>query len=155
MRTTRTLITAVCLLSLIVQPVAAAFAPCCCTQPAKSKSDCCPLESQGGLRPADAPGDATPSATKSAKPSCCAKKTPPRRVVLERGCCCFEAAPATAPTQERLTDETRRTTLDESLWVGHTFRHFDRNEHRFVETASSPHPLSGPPLLALHCTWLK
>lgn len=154
MRTTRTLITAVCLLSLIVQPVVAAFAPCCCTQPAKSQSDCCPLESKRGLRPSDAPGNDTPSAAKSAKPSCCAKKTPTRRVVLEPGCCCYQSAPATAPSQERLSDESRRTAVETPHWCTE-FLQFDRNEERFVERAGSPTSLSGPPLLALHCTWLK
>ncbi len=144
MRALKVIISAITLLAVAVNPVAAAWMPCCCTsrgetQPIPSKQRCCD------------------SAAKSHK-TCCAQKEhgthgPRPTVALDsHACCCVKALPVTV-SRVSLIKQTADQHLAEVAWPGLDI--FAAPSCSFLQNSRGHYSLSGRPLLALYCTWLK
>lgn len=135
----RALISAVTLLAIAINPVAAAIAPYCCTKPATQDGPCC---------------EAVAKAATVKLPACCAKKHATALAVLKAGCCCFKLPPAPPPARENLAKPSfDKPALDFAGWssVGVV----DAASAGCLEGATGWLQVSGPPILALYCIWLK
>lgn len=138
----RAIAVAFLLLAVPASPVVAFSMPCRCVEPAEAVETCCQL-------PADLAATEPPS-------DCCSRTdqiTQFERMIL--GCCCI-----TAPQMGPITPETAaRPEVKQPSVVFTTFQAIDlrlfSTAPRDRERPSDHVTLSGPSLLALHCTWLK
>jgi hypothetical protein len=134
----KTLISFVMLLAVAVHPLAAAAMPCCCIEAGNTKQACSRHEAKQ---------DAAVSR------SCCQQPHVPVEVLQPVGCCCTQAQPASATTRNNIPQsELKRLTWTTIELPGEAPTAVLR-----IEALSSARPiaLSGPPLLALYCIWLK
>ena len=141
MSTFKSLITAITLIAVAANPVAAGLLPCCCTEKVQPERPCCQATKQAVQSTADSP-------------SCCAKKQQESSSVQQSGCCCFDVPPAVPASSEKFA---KPTTEPQPLVVFCSF--VDSSVQapviRRFEHASGSLTISGPPLLALYCIWLK
>ena len=137
---------ALTLIAVATNPVVAMTMQCCCTQRAAPERTCCPCCQNAG--------------EEAAQPrfACCLKKDKVQEGIrLGVGCCCVKAPPATAPApaQEALAQHDVK---GQPLALT-TFASFDlavlAPVSRYLDHVPGRFSLSGPPLLALYCTWLK
>lgn len=134
MATINAIAVALALITNVASPVMALAIPCCCAKRATSERACC--------KKVD--GQATPH-----HKACCAKKLAASEAALPTsGCCCFKA-PITATT----CPENPVAPPAEILAGEYTGFHPTNVAVQLVPIAGLT--LSGPPLLALYCTWLK
>jgi hypothetical protein len=144
MNTHRPIISLVTLLALAASPAMAMTASCCCAKkPVEVVKSCCQKTSE-----------TTEAPTAAVKP-CCAKRELAHQSVGARACCCVEPTPAVLTSRNDATanQTVRETTLAVApTSIAALVPAFTPIR---VEAATEPPPLSGPPLLALYCTWLK
>jgi hypothetical protein len=139
-----TMIATLTLLAVAANPVLALSLPCCCTQQAEQAPSCCErVAAETECVPPVAP-----------RHGCCAKHQHATQVDrLDGGCCCVKAAVSIAPARETLAKAEQQlfglATLPPivSIRLPSTERRLDIGPLRGL--------VSGPPLLALHCTWQK
>lgn len=142
MRMFKALVSAFTLLAVAVYPVAAAWMPCCCSQQDRVPSvqtthPCC-----DALEKASA-GHACLKSDRRALPSV---------AVDSHGCCCFQALPVATPR-----DSDSKLPAGQHSWVA-DLPVADRllaPVSGFLNDSWGHFSLSGPPLLALYCTWVK
>ena len=138
MRTLRAVISAITLLAVTVNPVAAAFVQCCCAKPIDSQRACCQTAAKK---------------TAAKHRPCCAKRQKPAGLELRAGCCCVKPTPASALTRIGVSKLPEKPSLDvlylpEDIAV----RGADGLD---LQKATGRFAPAGPPLLALYCVWLK
>ena len=149
MRTLRFLIVVFSLFPMSVGPAFGEFLPCRCTGGCTSlKSELPALDPAANVCPHCCHQTASTSQCDS---KCCRHVPAPRQ-----GCCCYRSPTTTVPERVRAVNELVQKFLVESV--------FARPETRVPAPeiiapqrnwlADEIH-LSGPPLLALFCTWLK
>lgn len=144
MRTLKAFIAALTLVAVAANPVAASLLPCCCVKPEKIERSCCHAAEQSA---------------KAAKkldasiPDCCAKKYVPSDASARGGCCCFKAPPAVPASP----DQTKQIIEHPSIQPACSSVDCIVNTQaiRRFEQLPGTHTLTGPPLLALYCIWLK
>ena len=139
MRTFNSLITVFTLLAVAVNPVAAAWVPCCCT-PAKkveSKPPCCAVDYAQPEHACDFTAEHAPESV-GAKPL--------------SGCCCF-----TAPPVRTLRDSVSKLSVGQPQFavVWPTVEQLVVPAMSLSQPFTAPGLLSGPSLLAQYCIWLK
>lgn len=139
MRTIKALIAVLTVFAVAADPVAASISPCCCVKHAEPERSCCRA--------------AAKSAEVASHPACCAKKHLPVDTAVRSGCCCVKAPPAVpaSPDQtkqiiEQPSIEPASSAVDCLVYAPAT--------RRFEQLPGSL-TLTGPPLLALYCIWLK
>jgi hypothetical protein len=133
------IVAAVTVVAVAGGPVAAAMRPCCCSRTEKAQAGCC--------RQAKSE---TPASGGQAVRSCCAKHKAPIEHVDRGDCCCFKAAPATAP-QDKSQKQVERQLIGCADWLAGASP--IRPAAELVRHASRPCLTAS--LLALYCTWLK
>lgn len=146
MNALKALFIAVMSLAVTASPVVASLKLCCCSKPAEHKKGCCPTKHV---------------ATSTAHPSCCAKKDASTGTGLHlpgshlsSSCCCIKAVESASLSDRLVRPDVEKQSLHLAVSNEDQQRKLlslqdiqDQSPGRFT--------LSGPPLLALYCTWLK
>lgn len=140
MNALKALFIAVMSLAVTASPVVASLKLCCCSKPAERKKGCCPSEQV---------------AASTAEQSCCAKRvTSTAGLQLSNGCCCIKAVESASLSDRLVRPDVEKQSLHLAVSNEDQQRKLlslqdiqDQSPGRFT--------LSGPPLLALYCTWLK
>jgi hypothetical protein len=138
MKTFRTFITALVVLAVAGSPLTAMAMPCCCTQPVETKRSCCPVKKPAAAEPA----------------ACCAKKQAAPLVQLRSECCCVKALPASTLASEKSTQSSPQNSPVEVAYLP-ADRIFPAASAGDLQHSVGERRLSGPPLLARYCIWLK
>jgi hypothetical protein len=159
----KAIIAALTLVAVAAQPVVASWIPCCCTkpeqratpelreqlpelreQPKTPERSCC----QTAEHVAKSPATTGPTAA-----ACCAQNQTPADIVVGSGCCCVKAPPAVPSSPDQPKQIIEQPSIEPScssvdcLVPAPAIRRF--------EQLPGVHTLTGPPLLALYCIWLK
>ena len=141
MKTFKAIIAAITLLAVAANPIVAMAMPCCCTKPVEQQRSCCQPAAQ--------------KTSSNDQHACCAKHQASNKFVEQRaGCCCITSSPASTSPRESLAKlSVENHSFDVAFWSADqslqapTSRYLDHSADRFS--------VSGPPLLALYCIWLK
>ena len=143
MKTFKAAILVICLFAVAVNPVAAAFLPCCCTRQAETKRPCCESKAENE------------SVNSAERHACCAKPSPRIDATLRAGCCCVKAIPESILARYSLgIPPGDNPSFESALWIPSRV-HSDSISALLRDNSPSHFALSGAPLLALHCIWLK
>ena len=137
------------LLSLIgvtINPVVTRMLPCCCTEREAAKPPCCKSQKTDlAAEPAQAccqKHAVVPAADQSASSGS----------VFKSDCCCVKQLPASTPLKA-INPQASQNADELAFWppLADPFLVLDLPylRNHFAKQV----PLSGPPLLALHCTW--
>lgn len=152
MRTLKSLVVLITLLAVAVNPIAAAWIPCCCTKPVEvieDTSECCETHTQTkSTRHAD---------DNDSHPNCPTTADGISDTSLQhRACGCIQVPQTAQSNRNNLSAENSKRTFSQmACWppVGVLFSRPVSCVN--IEVSHTPLALSGPPLLALLCTWLK
>lgn len=141
MKPLRSFVTALTLLAVAAQPVAATMLPCCCTKHSEGRHACCQhrINSQA------------PVVEHSCCKHKCCKEKPSVEVKKGRGACCCSKAP---PTFDRVTDleqKVQKASLAFDCAVATTSPQLPTK----VELSLCRCCYPGPKLQTLYCTWLN
>jgi len=141
MKTFKQIVAAVTLLAFAANSVVAMAVPRCCTRPVEQRRSCCQ--------------SATQKASASNQYACCAKKQASHEFVQHRlGCCCVKAPLASTSPRENLAKPSfEEHLLDFAFWSADHFVQAPTSS--YSNDSPGRFSLSGPPLLALYCIWLK
>jgi hypothetical protein len=144
MTTLKAIIATLTLLAVAVNPVAASLVPCCCVKQAKPESSCC-RTTETAAKAMEAPGVALPA--------CCAQKEVQVDTIVRGGCCCVKAPPAVPAAPDQTKQIIEQPSIEPSCSLVDRLVHAPATR-RFEQLPGSL-TLTGPPLLALYCIWLK
>ncbi|MFN0195312.1 MAG: hypothetical protein ACKVT0_01095 [Planctomycetaceae bacterium] len=140
MRTLKAVTVAITLIAVTANPVVAMVRPCCCTKRVEPERACCQQVAE----------------RVSVQRACCAKKTETAEIArLSNGCCCVKAPPASTPSRDNLaTSEIKEQSAGVTEFVPSDLA-VRVPASIALDRAGDRISLSGPPLLALYCIWLK
>lgn len=144
MRTLKAIIATLTLLAVAANPVAASLVPCCCVKQAKPERSCC--------KTAETAAKSEEEAVVTL-PACCAKKHAPVDTIVRGGCCCVKAPPAVPASPDQTKQIIEQPSIEPSCSAVDCLDHAPATR-RFEQLPGSL-TLTGPPLLALYCIWLK
>ena len=140
MQALKTIVAAVTLLAVGVNPLAAGLMPCCAGDKVPTRLGCCQR----------AAGEARPAA---ARHKCCEKQSAALDYPLTLGCCCVKTPPASMPAGDGVQKSSAEQQV---LAIGSP----DAVIRPVLAGGALPlvhdgPALWGPPLLALYCIWLN
>lgn len=134
----KNLVACLCIVGAVGNPVAAAITPCCCVRLEQPKPKCCHSKNDSA---------------KSAEKACCVSRVAKIAPALEACRCCVKSLPQ--PLNDRPTTAKVAGDLFPALWFAPQPQ-ADSLMLPDCECVEAVHAsLTGPPLLALLCKWLK
>lgn len=133
-------ITLVSLCLVLSNPVLAAQAGCCCAKQQSVKPSCCLAKSLAASKP------------KTSVPHCCSRRTINNAAAKAVCPCCLKSIPQPLPTKSVPTDFSFEWAAGIVLPPPVSLA---PQNIAGPPSHSKPYILSGPPLLALYCRWLK
>jgi hypothetical protein len=140
MRTFKAFVAAITLLAVGVNPLAAGLMPCCMVTEAQTAPAC----------------GQNAAGHKCCKkhPICCKKQLVAMDSPLTLGCCCVKVPPASTPP----SDNTQKLPAQQQVLALGSSTFIVAEPSQAAHALPFAHDglaLSGPPLLALYCIWLK
>jgi hypothetical protein len=143
MRLSRAYIALISMLAIAANSLAAMGTPCRCTRQVDAECPCCSSAAKQAV------------ATKLDRPACCARQQSPSNAVLQTPakCCCGQTPPASVTARESSPKSSAELAIKVACWSA------DRDDlsptSGILRHSPGRFALSGPPLLALYCIWLK
>ena len=131
-----------CLVSVTINPVVSRLMPCCCTDRQEAKRPSCQTQ--------------LASSKSSPVRSCCKtdKQTTVSDSAIRSDCSCVKPLPASVPVKS-VKIIVQHSPFEASAWPPLADEFLGDGLAYLRNHCSRQFRLSGPPLLALHCTWLK